>query len=100
MFPQAPQLLASVAGVTHCPLQQTPGMHVTPQPPQFKMSLLTSTQAPLQYCLGRPPEFSTQTHWPPRQCVPTGQTCPQVPQLSLSVWVSTQKSPHGSGNKL
>lgn len=60
-FAQAPQLLTSVAGVTHCPPQ---------------------TVCPLP---------QTPAHWPAAQTWPVGHEVPQVPQLLGSVCVLTQR---------
>src|SRR5205823_12649714 len=71
-------------------------LQIVPQEPQFLLSLLVSTQAPLQQDpleqqvvpqSGVPPE---QRHVPPWQVEPPWQTLPQLPQLLLSVLTSLQ----------
>jgi hypothetical protein len=71
----------AVAAVQQVPLVQVPPQ-VCAQPPQFALSVLVSTQVPLQYVC------------PAVQHVPLLQVplhvAPQAPQLARSVFVSIQ----------
>jgi hypothetical protein len=62
-----------------------------PQPPQFALSVLVSTQKPLQ---SMKPETQLVLHVPPEQAVGPRQRLPQPPQLALSVLSSTQLPLH------
>jgi hypothetical protein len=65
-------------------------VHVVLQVPQCCGSLLRSTQPAVPHnCL---PVSQAQT--PALQSLPLVHAFPHVPQLSLSVWVSTQLVPH------
>lgn len=60
----------------------------TPQAPQFRGSMLTSVQTPLQTVRG-----NGQTHVPLAQMNPCGQARPQVPQFLASFNRSVQTVP-------
>ena len=93
-LPQAPQFCVLVWVLTHWPLQEvspnghwhTPAAQVRPpgqmtlQPPQFRWSLCTSMQVPLQ--TARP---AVQKQMPPMHCSLVAQARPQAPQLVVLV---------------
>ena len=62
-----------------------PVAQALPQPLQWFLSLVMSTQTPLQSTVG-----AAQTHLPAWQTVPPVQARPQPPQLSGLVWRSIQ----------
>jgi hypothetical protein len=79
----------------HWPSEQTwPLGQAVPQAPQFSGSLEGSTQAPLQRLSPasqvRAQLLATQVNVPPPAST---HFCPQPPQLSTSLVVSTQRAP-------
>ena len=66
---------------THC----SPAAQAWPQAPQWRVSLVVSTQAPLHSVW---PEG--QTHWPLAHVDPAGHVTPHAPQWRLSEPVLTQ----------
>jgi hypothetical protein len=74
--------------VTHAPFMHVPA-HARPQPPQFALLVIVSTQAfPHSIC-----PAAEQPHVPPLQTEPAGQAMPQPPQLSALFVVSTHAPP-------
>jgi hypothetical protein len=74
------------------PLQVIPRAHGLPQTPQFALSLMVSTQAPLHGDW-----FGGHAQRPPLQLAPTAQTFPQPPQLRVSLAKSAQTPPQSDG---
>jgi hypothetical protein len=64
-----------------------PPVQAVLQDPQWLLSVLRLTQAPLQFVWPAP---HVTTHCPPEHAVPWGQTWPQAPQLLLSLPSFTQ----------
>ena len=77
------------------PTHATPGLQVIPQPPQFSLSVLGSTQPAGQHDSearqgGPPMQPIISLHAPATQVAPNGHGAPQPPQLFGSVEVSVQ----------
>jgi hypothetical protein len=85
-LPQPAQLLGSICGLTHFPLQQLRPLGQTlPQAPQLFGSVRFEMHFPLQQQLPRqnvpPPQQA-----PPQQMSPAPHEWPHAPQLLLSCW--------------
>jgi hypothetical protein len=84
----------SPAGHAHALFAQSkPGLHVSPQPPQFDGSVVASTHVPPQ---GTRPAGQVSTHAPALQILPAPQTIPQPPQFVGSLAVVVQTPPHSA----
>jgi hypothetical protein len=86
-------------------LTQAPAVHVaptgqtSPHPPQFKGSLVGSTQPPsLQSAVGA--VHFGGTHFPSVHVSPSAQVPPQIPQFSGSLVISTHLPWQGTSSKL
>lgn len=89
----APQVVpAGALALTHVPLTQlvvrqpVDGGQVIPQPPQFPVLLLVSTQTPVH----RVWPLAQALQVPLTHMLPEGQALPQVPQFATSLLVLTQ----------
>jgi hypothetical protein len=81
-------------GHPHAPLLQTCpllSLQAVVHEPQWRTSVVTSTQAPSQFCV--PEAVQESTHWPALQTCSEEHWNPQAPQLDDSVWRSAQTEP-------
>jgi hypothetical protein len=106
LLPQKPQLLLAVCGSTHTqsqriieetqpahiPLQQQPSAQCLPHPPQLLGSLARLTHFPLQTVL---PGWQAHAPAVQKKKFAVSHLLPQVPQLLLSLLVSTHEPPVG-----
>lgn len=90
VFTQPPPQAARPDGQAHAPATQLcPVGQRVPHPPQWRVSLCGSTQAPAHVIRGaRHPDAQT----PLSQLDPAPQAVPHAPQFSPSVWTFTQRS--------
>ena len=78
--------------MVHTPdTQVCPEEQITPQAPQFPVSLVRVRHVPLQSVC---PEGQGVMHAPPEQICPAAQILPQTPQLFPSVWVDVHTLLH------
>jgi hypothetical protein len=96
-WPQAPQLLLSALWSLQPLLQQAGvvpvhAVQTVPPVPQMVTVVLVTHVVPLQQPLQ--PLDVVQTHVPPAQVVPVGQTWPQLPQFCASVCRFAHAVPH------
>jgi hypothetical protein len=66
-----------------------PPLHATPHPPQFLLSVVSSTQVPLHMLGGL-----LHSQAPATQLAPVGHVLPHAPQFALSSASSTHEAPH------